>query len=188
MSVAPGSAAYARVIVEVEPDHLDRPFDYRIPDEHRGDVTVGSRVEVVFAGRRVRALVVGLTDEPDVEESRARDIRRPLGGHIWVRPDEIELLRWAARRYASPMAAVVRHALPNRVVSVERRAEDQGWFPTAERASDPPPPAVDPEAWAAYRSSGDGPTEVLRAGTGEALYCARSQTRTSGPGSSSWSA
>ncbi|MGH3443458.1 MAG: primosome assembly protein PriA, partial [Nitriliruptorales bacterium] len=152
-----GSAgAIARVVVEVAPDHLDRPFDYRIPPDL--PVRPGCRVEVVFSGRRVRGLVTDVAATTDVAESRLRDVRRLLGEHVWVTEEELDVLRWAATRYAGPLAAVVRHALPSRVVDVERRASEEGWYPGGERPADPQQPPVDTSAWAAY---GDDGPELL---------------------------
>lgn len=170
MAGAEEGAGYARVAVEVEPDHLDRPFDYRIPEELRGAVGVGSRVEVVFGGRRLRGLVLEVVARPAIEENRTRDLRRVFGEHPWVLPDELDLLRWASTRYAAPLAAVIRHALPNRVVSVERRAADAGWFPAAPRPADPGPPPVDEEAWDLYETEGARPPELARTGGGGGLY------------------
>jgi primosomal protein N' (replication factor Y) (superfamily II helicase) len=125
----PTAGGIARVVVEVEPFHLDRPFDYLVPDDLDDPVQVGSRVEVVFAGRRRRGLVVALADHTDVPPGRLRPLRRVLGPHVWATPADIEVFRWAADRFGAPLADVVRHALPSRTVAVERAAADQGWFP-----------------------------------------------------------
>lgn len=174
---APGYAGveeprYARVVVEVAPDHLDRPFDYRIPDEHRELIRPGVRVEVVFSGRKVRGLVVDVTDHTDVPPDRVRDLRRPLGEHVWVTEDELQVLEWAAERFAAPVADVVRHALPNRVVDVERRAAEAGWFPpeTAQRPADPPPPEIDRQAWEAYGDAGQALLADVSDGGGQPRY------------------
>lgn len=163
---------YAQVVVEVAPDHLDRPFDYRIPLEHVDTVQVGSRVEVVFGGRKVRGLVVGTSDRTELDPGRVRDLRRPLGSHRWVTAGELEVLRWASGRFAAPLADVVRHALPDRVVDVERKAAEAGWFPpgSASRPDDPPPPAVDDGAWQAYGDAGTALREAVAAGGQGAHY------------------
>ncbi len=158
----------ARVVVEVEPFHLDRPFDYLV-GEHDVPVTVGSRVEVVFSGRRRRGLVIGLADETEVEASRLRAVRKVLGPHAWVAPDDIDVLRWAADRFGAPLADVVRHALPGRTVAVEAAGAEAGWFPPAVR----PRPVVDTDlvaaraaadsAWADY---GDAGAELVARCTG----------------------
>ncbi|MFA9429125.1 hypothetical protein [Egicoccus sp. AB-alg2] len=162
----------ARVVVEVEPFHLDRAFDYLVPDDV--EVVAGQRVQVAFAGRSVRGLVVEVGDHSEVPPARLRPLKRLLGEHVWVRPDELGLLRWAADRYGAPLADVVRHALPARTVDVERRAADAGWFPpgTARRPRpDPPPPAADVDAaWAVYGESGTELRAAVAAGAGSFLW------------------
>ncbi|MDX1657866.1 MAG: hypothetical protein R3343_03510 [Nitriliruptorales bacterium] len=165
-----GAPRYAQVVVEVEPYHLDRSFDYRVPDDAEHPVQVGSRVEVVFAGRRRRGLVVGLVDSPDVDPGKVRPLRRVFGPHAWVDPADIEILRWAATRFGGTVADVVRHALPDRVVDVERRAEAAGWFPPGRAGppSAPPPPASDQldEAWRPYGVGGASLRAVAADGAG----------------------
>ncbi len=162
----------ARVVVEVEPLHLDRPFDYLIPDDV--EVVAGQRVQVLFSGRVVRGLVVATTDETDVDATRLRPLTRVLGEHVWVRPDELDLLRWAADRYGAPLADVVRHALPNRTVDVERRAQAAGWFPpgTGRRASSDPAPSAEvlDEAWEVYGETGTRLLSAVDGGHGSFLW------------------
>ncbi|TVP68570.1 MAG: hypothetical protein EA340_08610 [Nitriliruptor sp.] len=160
----------ARVVVEVAPYHLDHPFDYLVPEDV--ELVVGQRVQVAFGGRRVRGLVVGHATDTEVAEHRLRPIARVLGEHRWVEEDELELLRWAAARFGAPMADVVRHALPDRTVDVERRAAAAGWYPHAPRpSSDPAPDAGQlAAAWSVY---GEGGAELLaatRAGAGSYLW------------------
>ena len=139
----------ARVAVEVEPYHLDRPFDYRVGDT---DPRVGARVEVVFAGRVRKGVVLERVATTDVAPGRLRDLRRVLGEHVWITPDELELARWVARRWGGTLADVLRHALPGRTVDVERRAAAAGWFPTAPRVTAPAAPST--AAWARYGQGG----------------------------------
>lgn len=165
-----GAGTYARVIVEVEPFHLDRLFDYAVPEDLDHPVQVGSRVEVLFAGRRRPGVVAELSDHTEVDPGRIRPLRRVSGPHAWMRPEDLEIARWAAERFGAPVADVVRHALPRRTVDVERRAAAAGWFPpgTGRRPSSDPPP--DPvrlaDAWAAYGDSGRGLLDACRSGEG----------------------
>jgi primosomal protein N' (replication factor Y) (superfamily II helicase) len=170
----PGERRLARLIVEVEPFHLDRPFDYLVPDEV--EVLAGQRVQVSFAGRNVRALVLEVTTESasEVAPGRLRPIRRVLGPHVWVRPDELEVLRWAADRFGAPLADVVRHALPARTVEVERRAAEAGWFPPGTGRRARPDPEPDDHAlaasWAPYGASGTALLEAVAGGAGSYLW------------------
>ena len=52
----------ARVVVDVPLAHLDRPFDYAVPDEFADDVRPGCRVRVRFAGQLVDGFVLELGD------------------------------------------------------------------------------------------------------------------------------
>ncbi|MEX2504443.1 MAG: hypothetical protein WD378_06310 [Egicoccus sp.] len=160
------------MVVEVEPFHLDRPFDYLIPDDF--DVVAGQRVQVAFAGRSVRALVVEVAADSEVPASRLRPLKRLLGEHVWVRPTELETLRWAAERFGAPLADVVRHALPARTVDVERRAADAAWYPpgTARRPRSDPPPAADAlaTAWAVYGEQGGTLRSAVADGTGSFVW------------------
>ena len=160
------------VCVEVAPFHLDRAFQYLVPDGL--EVGVGWRVMVPFGGRRVRGLVVGFAREAEVEASRLKPIARVLGSYTWVRDGELEVLRWAAARFGAPLADVVRHALPARTVDVERRAEQAGWFPPGRGrrpASDPAPDeAALGASWAAYGDSGAALVEAARDGSGSFLW------------------
>ncbi len=152
--------------MEVEPFHLDRPFDYLVGDDLDDEVVVGSRVEVVFSGRRRRGLVVEVADTTDVPASRLRPLRRTLGPHAWATAGDIDLFRWAAARWGGTVADVVRHALPPRTVAVERSAAQAGWFPpgTVERTGGRAP--GDPGPWVAYGDAGAGLAAAAHAGGG----------------------
>lgn len=171
MTREPDGARYAHVLVEVEPFHLDRPFDYRIPPD--ATVGVGSRVEVVFGGRRTRGLVVGLSGDTDVPAGRVRPLRRVLGPHAWMTEEDIALARWAGRRFCAPVADVIRHALPRRVVAEERRAAEAGWFPPGRGTSRPTERGGlpgRPSSWDTYGSAGTGLHEAVAEGRAGSFY------------------
>src|SRR5690606_24351118 len=101
---AAAAPCYAQVVVEVAPDHLDRPFDYRVPDG--AHVAVGQRVRVVFAGRRRTGWVVGLSDTPSTDPARIRPLSLLQGERTWFDADDLPLWRWVADRYCAPLASV----------------------------------------------------------------------------------
>jgi primosomal protein N' (replication factor Y) len=110
--------SFAQVIVEVAPAHLDRPFDYRIPEGMT--VAVGQRVRVVFAGRRRVGWVVATSETTAAEDAKIREVAAVDGDLAWFDDEDLALYRWVARRYAGTVADVLRHALPPRVAAVER--------------------------------------------------------------------
>ncbi len=109
---------FARVVVDVAPAHLDRPFDYRIPAETA--VCVGHRVRVVFAGRKRAGWVVAVGDTTDTDAAKIRPLVAVEGDEPWFDVADLTVYRWVADRYASTLADVLRHALPRRVAAVER--------------------------------------------------------------------
>lgn len=117
-------SAFARVVVDVAPLHLDHPFDYRVPDGAR--VAPGQRVRVVFAGRRRTAWVLEVVDQPQVDLQKVRELSQIQGDVAWFDERDLRLYRWVAGRYGATLAAVLRHALPPRVAAVERTAAARG--------------------------------------------------------------
>ncbi|MGH8907005.1 MAG: hypothetical protein ACRD0K_10915 [Egibacteraceae bacterium] len=140
---------YARVVVEVAPAHLDRPFDYLVPEGV--EVQTGRRVRVSFSGRRLTGWVVEVSDQPATDPAKIRPLLRVDGATAWFDEDGLRLFRWVADRYAGSLADVLRHALPARVARVE--AEAAAWpAPRQARRTAARPPCPG-QAWRPYRAS-----------------------------------
>ena len=73
------SGAVARVVVDVPLAHLDRPFDYGVPEKYADTVQAGCRVRVRFHGRLVDGVIwelAGSTDfDPSAGESNRTSVR-----------------------------------------------------------------------------------------------------------------
>jgi len=108
----------ARVAVDVPLAHLDRPFDYAVP-EHLDDATgVGARVRVRFAGRLVDGFVlerVAASEHP----GRLAWLEKVVSGEQALPPEIAALCRAVADRYGGVLADVLRLALPPRHARVE---------------------------------------------------------------------
>lgn len=107
----------ARCYVDVGVPHLDRVFDYAIPEEMEGLVNPGVRVKVPFAGRRLPGYVVEVCEESEVSDPS------PLA---WVSPevvlpfDSLGLVRAVANHCAGSFMDVARLAVPPRRAAVEK--------------------------------------------------------------------
>lgn len=115
----------AGVVVDSPLPHLDRPFDYAIP-EALPWVTIGTRVRVPFAGRLVSGVVVSLHD------GESAHVVKPVrsGGRLpSFSPEALSLARMIAERYAGSLWDVLRLMGPPRVAAVERLAWDE-WAAT----------------------------------------------------------
>jgi primosomal protein N' (replication factor Y) len=143
------SQGYARVLVNVEPAHLDQPFDYAVPAGET--VELGQRVRVRFGGRRCTGWVLGVTDTPEAEPGKIRQLEAVQGHRPWFDESDLGLFRWVAERYAGTLASVLRHALPARVAAVEAEADQWPAAGTPAPAVRPPCPT---SAWRPYNASG----------------------------------
>src|SRR5690554_4330439 len=115
------SAALAVATVRLDSPlpHLDRSFDYLVPERLADTVTVGSRVRVPFAGRLVHAVVVAMSASSQFE-GKLSEIRS-AGATPSFTPAGIELAERVSRRYGGSMWDVLRLMAPPRVASVEKR-------------------------------------------------------------------
>jgi len=102
-------------VVRVLPDvaAIDRPFDYLVPERLEEAVGVGTRVRAVLHNRRVGGWVVADRVAPP-EGVRLRPLSSVSG--MGPAPELVELARWAAWRWAGPMATFLQTASPPRIV------------------------------------------------------------------------
>ncbi|MCB2413098.1 hypothetical protein LGT39_09615 [Demequina sp. TTPB684] len=108
---------FARVVVDSPLPHLDRPFDYSVPEALAGVVRVGSRVRVPFAGRLSSAVVVDLSDEAS---PHALKPIKSAGAVASFSQEALNLARQIAARYGGSLWDVLRLMAPARVASVEK--------------------------------------------------------------------
>jgi primosomal protein N' (replication factor Y) len=102
-------SAATSTIAQVEPMTTARalrgPFDYRLPEELRGGVDVGSTLVVPFGRRQVLGVVVGLADSSDVAEEKLLAPLRALDEGAPALPlDLVELAEWIAAEYCSTIS------------------------------------------------------------------------------------
>jgi primosomal protein N' (replication factor Y) len=101
-------------IARVEPMTTARalrgPFDYRLPEELRGGVEVGSMLVVPFGRRQVLGVVVGLADSSEVAEEKLLAPLRAL--ELGVPVDLVALAEWIAAEYCSTIARALGLVLP----------------------------------------------------------------------------
>lgn len=109
----------ARVMVDTALSHLDRPFDYLIPDTLDAAVQPGVKVRVRFAGTLVDAWVLE-RDTHTEHEGRLGRIERVLGPVAVLTPELTELVRAVADRYAGTFWDVARTAIPPRHAGAEK--------------------------------------------------------------------
>ncbi|MDG4766484.1 primosomal protein N' [Solwaraspora sp. WMMD406] len=151
----------ARICVDVPLPHLDRAFDYLVPEELDAGVRPGTRVRVRFAGQLVGGWVLDRA-EASTHDGKLTFLDRLVSPEPVLTPEVARLARAVADRYAGHLADVLRLAVPPRHARVEQEAAPQVEAPPA--AATPPdgrraaavapppdrPPAPDPHGWTAY--------------------------------------
>ncbi|HWD11483.1 MAG TPA: DEAD/DEAH box helicase, partial [Solirubrobacteraceae bacterium] len=101
-------------IAQVEPMTTARalrgPFDYRLPEELREGVDVGSMLVVPFGRREVLGVVVGLAETSEVAEEKLLAPLRAL--ELGVPIELVALAEWIASEYCSTLARALALVLP----------------------------------------------------------------------------
>lgn len=108
---------------------MDRSFRYSIPAALTGDLGVGSLVRIPLGSRKVRGIVLEMSeDDPaDLAPVHAIILRTPLAP-----PALRDLLKWIAVRYAAPQPAVFERVVPPRVRIAPKAAVPLGGGPPPE--------------------------------------------------------
>ncbi len=146
----PGPAAavlpVARVAVDIPLAHLDRPFDYLVPERLSDRAVPGCRVRVRFAGQLVDGYLLDRA-EASGHQGRLARLERVVSPEPVLSPEIMALAREVADRWAGTLADVLRLAIPPRHARTESAA------PLTEPGG-PGPDRPEPGPWARYP---DGP-------------------------------
>lgn len=105
---------YANVIIDITHEKVDKPFSYKIPDELRDSIDIGSPVLVPFGnGNKTRhAYVVGFSDSVDFDESKIKEICAVDEKGTEACSSLIKLAFWMKERYSCTMNQTLKTVLP----------------------------------------------------------------------------
>ena len=117
---AAASMPVARVAVDVPLPHLDRPFDYLVPDSLSAAAVAGCRVRVRFAGRLTGGFLLDRAATSDHQGGLAY-LERVVSPEPVLSAEVAGLARAVADRYGGTMADVLRLAIPPRHAAAERQ-------------------------------------------------------------------
>jgi len=131
----------ARIAVDMPHAHLDRPFDYLVPERFDGQARPGVRVRVRFAGQLVDGFLIERADESEHLGS-LRYLDRVVSAEQVLTEEIAGLARAVADRYGGTLADVLRLAVPQRHAATETAARGSS---TQESAQPPCPEPPCPE-------------------------------------------
>ncbi|MDP2013278.1 MAG: primosome assembly protein PriA [Actinomycetota bacterium] len=110
----------AQVRIDSPLPHLDRIFDYAIPEAMADDVKPGVRVRVRFSGRLINGVVVGRIASSEAANVRA--LERVLSSEPVLTAETTALVTAVAERFAGTFSDVFRSAVPPRHARAEAAA------------------------------------------------------------------
>ncbi|MCC3293298.1 primosomal protein N' [Arthrobacter sp. zg-Y411] len=125
----------ARVLLDSPLPHLDRPFDYLVPDELDRDAVPGARVKVRFGGQELPGFITERTAEADTT-ARLMPLGKVISPQPVLTPRILRLAEAVAARYAGTVHDVLRVAIPPRAARVDKEFTPEARLQT--RAGEPP--------------------------------------------------
>ena len=109
----------AKVVLDNPLPHLDRLFDYQIPEELDETCVPGVKVKVKFSGRNMEAWVVERV-ELTSHHKKLSDITKVISNYPVLMPEVLQLCQIVADRFVGNLTDVLRFAIPPRQAKIEK--------------------------------------------------------------------
>ncbi|MGN0279733.1 MAG: primosomal protein N' [Lachnospiraceae bacterium] len=105
---------YADIIIEISHEKVDRPFQYKIPQELADAVYPGVRVHVPFGrGNQDRlGYVVDISEETEYPKEKLKEITSVDEKSTTAESSQIQIAYWLKRQYGSTMITALKTVLP----------------------------------------------------------------------------
>ena len=109
-----GDFCFAKVIINISHESVDRPFTYIIPNNLKGYVEAGTKVVVPFGkGNSLKeGIVLEVTDKADLALDKLKEIDSVSPKAVELSDQRIALASWIKRNYGSTMIAALKTVLP----------------------------------------------------------------------------
>lgn len=105
-------ARYANVIVDISHEKLDKTFQYRIPESLEAEIVPGVQVEIPFGNRKMKGYVIELTDTPEYDVTKLKDVSAVVQGSVAIESQLIALAAWMRRNYGATMNQALKTVIP----------------------------------------------------------------------------
>ncbi|MDF3045005.1 MAG: primosome assembly protein PriA [Ornithinibacter sp.] len=140
----PTTAERPVAVVQVDTGlaHLDRPFEYTVPESMAATAVAGVRVKVRFAGQDLDGFVLERREAAE-HPGRLSPLRRVVSPEPVLVPGVLRAARAVADRYAGSLGDVLRLAVPPRHAAAENAL-------AVDPPAHPPLPARSSREWPSY--------------------------------------
>lgn len=108
------SPKFADIIIDISHEAIDRTFQYKIPDELKPRIRVGMQVSIPFGlGNHIRkGYVVALTDTPEFDEQKMKEIDSIRSSSVEIESSLIELAAFIKEQYGSTTIQALKTVMP----------------------------------------------------------------------------
>ena len=105
---------YAKVIVDITHEKLDKVFEYHIPSELEGLLCVGMEVVVPFGkgNRETNGYVIGMAETCEYVPEKVKSILRPAEKRMAIEGKLVALAAWMKEHYGGTMIQALKTVLP----------------------------------------------------------------------------
>ena len=105
---------YAKVIVDITHEKLDKVFEYRIPSELEGVLQVGMEVIVPFGkgNRETNGYVIGISESCEYDEEKVKEVLRLAEKRMAIEGKLVALAAWMKEHYGGTMIQSLKTVLP----------------------------------------------------------------------------
>lgn len=107
---------YAKIIVDITQEKLDRVFEYSIPSKLEGVLKVGMEVAIPFGrgNRMTSGYIIGFSETCDYEPEKVKEIAAVSKSSVAIEAKLIELAAWMKESYGGTMIQALKTVLPVR--------------------------------------------------------------------------
>ncbi len=105
---------YADIIIDISHEGVDRPFQYKIPENLEEKIFIGTAVEVPFGrGNNIRTgYVIGISGTPEFDKNRLKTIKCAPDKSLPVEGKLIKLAAWMRENYGCTMISAIKTVMP----------------------------------------------------------------------------
>lgn len=105
---------YASIIISISHSDIDRIFHYKIPENLKDKISLGTRVIVPFGkgNKSIEGYVVGFSEVADVDEKYIKPILNVCEDYSLISEKRIELAMWMREKYYTTLSSCIQCIIP----------------------------------------------------------------------------
>ncbi len=123
---------YADIVVDISSGQLDKTYQYRIPEKLEAQAVIGAPVRIPFGNRARNGYIVGLSEEPKIDESRIKPLIAIEERGKVIESNMIALAYFIREHFGGTMNAALHTVIP--VKKEVRQVEKKKLVLAADRA------------------------------------------------------